>query len=121
MVTKTLIEDQAARQITDLYRSISGMSQNNVSTVTLRGFAQDEILYDGLKGNPFGNFSIPQLFTIEQVQVLKGPSGAIYGAGEPGGVINYVTKKPTYEQQNTLQVTAGNKDFLSGSIESSNH
>ncbi|RBO83950.1 TonB-dependent siderophore receptor [Marinomonas aquiplantarum] len=119
VVTKTLIEDQAARQITDLYRSISGMSQNNVSTVTLRGFAQDEILYDGLKGNPFGNFSIPQLFTIEQVQVLKGPSGAIYGAGEPGGVINYVTKKPTYEQQNTLQVTAGNKDFLSGSIESS--
>ncbi|AEF55289.1 TonB-dependent siderophore receptor [Marinomonas posidonica] len=119
VVTETLMEDQAARQITDLYRSISGMSQNNVSTVTLRGFSQDEILYDGLKGDPFGSFSIPQLFTIEQVQVLKGPSGAVYGAGEPGGVINYVTKKPTYEQQNTLQVTAGNKDFLSGSIESS--
>ncbi|WP_219702881.1 TonB-dependent siderophore receptor [Marinomonas lutimaris] len=119
IVTEELIEDQAARQITDLYRSISGMSQNNVSTVTLRGFSQDEVLYDGLKGDPFGDFSIPQLFTIEQIQVLKGPSGAIYGAGEPGGVINYVTKKPTYEQKNTLKVSAGNKDFLSGSIESS--
>ncbi|WP_100187470.1 TonB-dependent siderophore receptor [Marinomonas sp. BSi20584] len=119
VVTEALIEDQAARQITDLYRSISGMSQNNVSTVTLRGFSQDEVLYDGLKGDPFGDFSIPQLFTIEQIQVLKGPSGAVYGAGEPGGVINYVTKKPTYEQKNTLKVSAGNKDFLSGSIESS--
>lgn len=119
VVTEALIEDQAARQITDLYRSISGMSQNNVSTVTLRGFSQDEVLYDGLKGDPFGDFSIPQLFTIEQIQVLKGPSGAIYGAGEPGGVINYVTKKPTYEQKNTLKVSAGNKDFLSGSVESS--
>ncbi|WP_417560268.1 TonB-dependent siderophore receptor [Marinomonas sp.] len=119
VVTEALIEDQAARQITDLYRSISGMSQNNVSTVTLRGFSQDEVLYDGLKGDPFGDFSIPQLFTIEQIQVLKGPSGAIYGAGEPGGVINYVTKKPTYEEKNTLKVSAGNKDFLSGSIESS--
>ncbi|RNF75705.1 TonB-dependent receptor [Marinomonas rhizomae] len=119
VVTEALIEDQAARQITDLYRSISGMSQNNVSTVTLRGFSQDEVLYDGLKGDPFGDFSIPQLFTIEQIQVLKGPSGAIYGAGEPGGVVNYVTKKPTYEQKNTLKVSAGNKDFLSGSIESS--
>ncbi|QUX91276.1 TonB-dependent siderophore receptor [Marinomonas sp. A3A] len=119
IVTEELIEDQAARQITDLYRSISGMSQNNVSTVTLRGFSQDEVLYDGLKGDPFGDFSIPQLFTIEQIQVLKGPSGAIYGAGEPGGVINYVTKKPTYEQKNTLKVSAGNKDFLSGSVESS--
>ncbi|WP_421850293.1 TonB-dependent siderophore receptor [Marinomonas sp.] len=119
VVTEALIEDQAARQITDLYRSISGMSQNNVSTVTLRGFSQDEVLYDGLKGDPFGDFSIPQLFTIEQIQVLKGPSGALYGAGEPGGVINYVTKKPTYEQKNTLKVSAGNKDFLSGSVESS--
>ena len=119
VVTEALIEDQAARQITDLYRSISGMSQNNVSTVTLRGFSQDEVLYDGLKGDPFGDFSIPQLFTIEQIQVLKGPSGAVYGAGEPGGVINYVTKKPAYEQKNTLKVSAGNKDFLSGSIESS--
>ncbi|WP_417528058.1 TonB-dependent siderophore receptor [Marinomonas shanghaiensis] len=119
VVTEALIEDQAARQITDLYRSISGMSQNNVSTVTLRGFSQDEVLYDGLKGDPFGDFSIPQLFTIEQIQVLKGPSGAVYGAGEPGGVINYVTKKPSYEQKNTLKVSAGNKDFLSGSIESS--
>ena len=119
VVTEALIEDQAARQITDLYRSISGMSQNNVSTVTLRGFSQDEVLYDGLKGDPFGDFSIPQLFTIEQIQVLKGPSGAAYGAGEPGGVINYVTKKPTYEEKNTLKVSAGNKDFLSGSIESS--
>ncbi|WP_137170124.1 TonB-dependent siderophore receptor [Marinomonas sp. FW-1] len=119
VVTEALIQDQAARQITDLYRSISGMSQNNVSTVTLRGFSQDEVLYDGLKGDPFGDFSIPQLFTIEQIQVLKGPSGAIYGAGEPGGVVNYVTKKPTYEQKNTLKVSAGNKDFLSGSVESS--
>lgn len=119
VVTEALIEDQGARQITDLYRSISGMSQNNVSNVTLRGFSQDEILYDGMRGDPFSGFSIPQLFTIEQVQVLKGPAGALYGAGEPGGVINYVTKKPTYEQKNTLKFSAGNKDFLSGSIESS--
>lgn len=119
VLTEDLIEDQAARQISDLYRSVSGLSYNNFSTVTLRGFSQDEILYDGMKGNPFSDFSIPQLFNIEQVQVLKGPSGALYGAGEPGGVINYVTKKPTYEQKNTIEVSAGNKDFLSGSIESS--
>ncbi|SBS36668.1 Ferrichrome-iron receptor precursor [Marinomonas spartinae] len=119
VVTHTMIEDQAARQITDLYRSISGLSQNNVSTVTLRGFSQDEILYDGLKGDPYGDFSIPQLFTIDQVQVLKGPSGALYGAGEPGGVINYVTKKPTYDPHNTVQASVGNKHFLSGSVESS--
>ena len=119
VITETLIEDQAALEISDLYRSISGVSSNNFSTVTMRGFAQDEILYDGMKGDPYEGFSIPQLFTIEQIQVLKGPSGALYGAGEPGGVINYVTKKPTYEQVNKIEVGVGNKDFLSGSFESS--
>lgn len=119
VITNTMIEDQAARQITDLYRSISGISQSNISTVTLRGFSQDEILYDGMRGDPYSGFSIPQLFTIDQVQVLKGPSGALYGAGEPGGVINYVTKKPTFEQENTVTVSAGNKGYLSTSVESS--
>jgi len=119
VLSESLIEDQAALEISDLYRSISGVSYNNFSTITVRGFAQDEILYDGMKGDPYEGFAIPQLFTIEQIQVLKGPSGALYGAGEPGGVINYVTKKPTYEQVNKIEVGVGNKDFLSGSFESS--
>lgn len=120
ILTNDLIEDQAATETTDLYRSISGVSHFNYSAITVRGFEQDGIvLFDGVKGNPFGLFTIQQLFNIEEVQVLKGPSGAVYGAGEAGGVINYVTKKPTYEQKNTIEVTAGNKDFLSGSVESS--
>jgi len=119
VLSESLIEDQAALAISDLYRSISGVSNNNFSTITVRGFAQDEILYDGVKGDPYEGFAIPQLFTIEQIQVLKGPSGALYGAGEPGGVINYVTKKPTYEQINKVEVGVGNKDFVSGSFESS--
>ncbi|MBU2979563.1 TonB-dependent receptor [Alteromonas sp. C1M14] len=119
VLTQALITDQAAYEISDLYRSISGVSYNNFSTVTMRGFAQDEILYDGLKGDPFSGFSIPQLFSIQEIQVLKGPSGAVYGAGDSGGVINYVTKKPTYEAINTMELGLGNKDFLSGSIESS--
>jgi len=119
VLSESLIEDQAALAISDLYRSISGVSYNNFSTVTMRGFAQDEILYDGMKGDPYEGFAIPQLFTIEQIQVLKGPSGALYGAGEPGGVINYVTKKPTYEQINKVELGVGNKGFVSGSFESS--
>lgn len=120
VLTNELIEDQAATKATDLYRSISGVSHFNYGAVTFRGFEQDgEVLYDGIKGDPFGLISIFQLFNVEEIQVLKGPSGALYGAGEAGGVINYVSKKPTYEQKNTIEVTVGNKDFLSGSIESS--
>ena len=117
ILPQSLIEDQAATQITDLYRSISGVSENAYSAVTFRGFRQDEIRYDGVRGDPFNGFSIPQMFNIEQVQVLKGATGALYGSGAPGGLINYVTKKPTYEHDNRIKLSVGNDDFVSGSVE----
>ncbi|SDH63234.1 iron complex outermembrane recepter protein [Vibrio xiamenensis] len=117
VLPQQLIEDQGARQVTDLYRSISGVSQYSYSGVTFRGFREDEILYDGVRGDPFNGFAIPQLFNIEQVEVLKGPSSAIGGSGEPGGVINYTTKKPTYDTERKVSVTGGNQDFVSGSVE----
>lgn len=113
----SLIEDQAALEVTDLYRSVSGVSQYNYASVTFRGFRQNEVRYDGVRGDPYADVSTPQLFNIEQVQVLKGPSGALYGAGDPGGLINYVTKKPGYQHDNRLKFTAGNQDFVSGSLE----
>lgn len=94
VITNQLIEDQGARDITDLYRNISGVSFFSYSGVTFRGFRQDDAYYDGLRGNPFTGFSVPQLFNIERVEVLKGPAGMLYGPGSPGGTINYVTKKP---------------------------
>ena len=108
VLPRQLIEDQAARQITDLYRSISGVSQFSYSGVTFRGFRQDEIRYDGVEGDPFGGFSVPQLFNIEQVEILKGPASVLYGGGEPGGLINYVTKKPQAERSGTFTATGGN-------------
>ncbi|MEM6538955.1 MAG: TonB-dependent receptor plug domain-containing protein, partial [Pseudomonadota bacterium] len=97
ILSEQLIKDQAAVEITDLYRNISSVSVFSYSGVTFRGFRQDEIRYDGLLGDPFSGFSVPLLFDIEQVEIIKGPSGALFGGGEPGGLINYVTKRPTEE------------------------
>ena len=117
ILPEELINDQAARQITDLYRSISGVSVFSYSGVTFRGFRQDEILYDGVRGDPFNGFAVPQLFNISRVEVLKGPSGALYGSGQPGGIINYVTKKPARQPLRRVEIGVGNDDFYSGSLE----
>lgn len=117
LLPSSLIEDQAAHQVTDLYRSISGVSQYSYSGVTFRGFRQDEIRYDGLRGDPFNGFAVPQLANIEEVQVLKGPAGALFGSGEPGGLINYVTKKPDANRKNRIKITGGNQDFAGAAID----
>lgn len=113
VINRDLIDDQAARQITDLYRNVAGVSSFSYAGVTFRGFRQEEILYDGLRGDPYNGFAVPQLFSIQQVEFLKGPSGALYGAGQPGGLINYVTRKPSPDTARELRVALGNDDFWS--------
>lgn len=118
VINSDLIADQGARDITDLYRNVPGVSANNYATVTYRGFSQDVTYYDGLRGDPFQTFSVPQLFTIERVEFLKGPAGMLYGAGSPGGTINYVTKKPkeTFEANTRLIVGGRNRYGASGDV-----
>ncbi|WP_347331136.1 TonB-dependent siderophore receptor [Marinimicrobium locisalis] len=117
VLNKELIQDQGARDARDLYRSISGVNFFSYSGVTFRGFRQDEVLYDGLRGDPYAGFTVPRLFGIDQVEVLKGPSGAVYGAGQPGGLINYNTSQASLDRYARAQVLAGNYDLTGVNFE----
>lgn len=117
VLNKELIEDQGARDARDLYRSISGVNFFSYSGVSFRGFRQDEVLYDGLRGDPYAGFAVPRLFGVDRVEVLKGPSGAVYGAGQPGGVINYVTSQASLNESARAQVVAGNYDLTGVNFE----
>jgi iron complex outermembrane receptor protein len=117
VLSSELIQDQAARQTTDLYRSISGVTQFSYSGITARGFRQDQVRYDGVQGDPYSGFSIPQLFNVERVEVLKGPTGMLYGSGQPGGLLNYVSKKPKFDDATEVSLFAGNDSLLGGSVD----
>ena len=106
-ITKELIEDQGARISQDLYRNISGVTVYSYGGVTARGFRQEENFYDGLRGDPYNAFSVPQLFNIERVEFLKGPAGMLYGQAAPGGIFNYVLKKPEFDTEGSVRATVG--------------
>ncbi|MEH6791701.1 TonB-dependent siderophore receptor [Parasphingorhabdus sp.] len=117
-ITEQLIEDQGARDAQDLYRNISGVSFFSYAGVTARGFRQEEIFYDGLRGDPYAGFSVPQLFNVKKVEFLKGPAGMLYGPGAPGGVFNYITKKAENDRlSGKIQAIAGTEDRWGGSAE----
>ena len=118
VLSEQLMIDQAAREITDMYRSIAGVSEFSYSGVTVRGFREsNNVFYDGVRGDPYAGFSVPQLFNIDRIEVLMGPSASLYGGGDPGGLINYITKKPTFEDEVLLTATAGNFDLWGGSAD----
>ncbi|GHF77785.1 ligand-gated channel [Thalassotalea marina] len=116
-INESLIRDQGARDAKDLYRNIAGVSQFSYAGVTARGFRQEEIYFDGLRGDPYVGFNVPQLFNVERVDFLKGPAGMLYGPGAPGGLFNYVTKKPSSEFRAQGRIIAGTDSRFGGSLE----
>jgi len=73
-----------------------GGSRYNIHSqwVTVRGAAVRTQLYNGVPLRDSQGADTPPEF-LEQVQLLKGAGSFIYGYAAPGGVINFVTKKPT--------------------------
>lgn len=78
------------------------------SAVSMRGFSGPgnlSVANDGLRfstGYDSGNY----IEEMEQLEILTGLSGFLYGPASPGGLVNYVLKRPTYERYNS--VTLGN-------------
>lgn len=61
------------------------------------GFSSNNNFVDGLRLPSGGQWTRPgfDTFALQQIEVLKGPSGALYGQTAPGGVVNLVSKRPT--------------------------
>ncbi len=100
-------------QALDLAASVA--RQNNFgglwNSFAIRGFVGDENLPSNYLVNGFnagrGFGGARDLSGIESVEVLKGPRAALFGRGEPGGTVNLVTKRPTFETAGEILVSAG--------------
>ena len=88
---------QATQYTAGIYSGVFGADQR-VDFFTLRGFvASDYGIYrDGLQllNYGFGTFKT-EIFGLERIEVLRGPSAVLFGAGNPGGLVNQITKRPT--------------------------
>lgn len=51
---------------------------------------------------------------IEQVEVLRGPQGTLYGKNTTAGTFNISTRKPTFTRTGTLELSYGNYNFVQG-------
>lgn len=60
---------------------------------------------DVYRGNPAG--SAIQLFDLERVEVLRGPQGTLYGRNTTGGLVHYVSRKPTDDFEASASASYG--------------
>lgn len=73
----------------------------------VRGLSPSNYI-DGLRSiYGFYNNVRPEIYTLESVEVLKGPSSVLYGQAELGGIINVVTKKPIKQELKEVELQLG--------------
>lgn len=115
VIPAKLLSDANVTRLDSALELASGVEhQNNFGGLwdafAVRGFVGDPNLPSGYLVNGFSNrgFGGPRdASDIDHVEVLKGPTAALFGRGDPGGTINVITKKPLFTPQGALSVSGG--------------
>jgi outer membrane cobalamin receptor len=112
VITADEIKKSGATSAAEVVRKTAGVTLNDqgprgsLTTVSLRGsrYAQVLVLLDGkrLNSRRDGGYNLSDLPVllddIERIEIIRGPSSALYGADAVGGVVNIITKKPEKTQ-----------------------
>jgi len=97
VVTQNMVRDQQLLRVDDVLRDISGAVKQNdqlrPDAFVLRGF---EVRSRDYRKNGMldPTYTPRDLANVERIEILKGPSSVLYGAGQPSGTVNLITKKP---------------------------
>nr|WP_239538388.1 TonB-dependent siderophore receptor [Dyella mobilis] len=101
-VTSDLIQNRQAIDINEAFATDAGVTPLASGYAgESSGFAVRGLPVDLLNGYKMDGLSIPNwgsdlpLEPFSQVELLKGPGGFMYGFGQPGGILNFVSKQPT--------------------------
>lgn len=122
VITRDVMDDQVSVNLKDVYENVSGVQQagNTLNAQTevlpiIRGFESPNLMRNGLRAT---NAGAVDLANVERVEVLKGPASIMYGALEPGGIVNYVTKRPQADASHRVEQQFGSYDFLRTTVDS---
>ena len=116
-----VITQQQAVRLSDVVKNVNG-----VYVSSARGGAQESFYgrgYDLSANNMFKNGfrfnsgSIPEVSSLEKVEVLKGSAALLFGNVSPGGILNMVTKMPSFKSGGEVAMQMGSYSFYKPSID----
>ncbi|MAQ42978.1 MAG: hypothetical protein CMG25_00580 [Candidatus Marinimicrobia bacterium] len=125
------INPLGTQEILENIPGISGFSDDGIGNsrinVGIRGLnprrsSRVLILEDGIPIQPaiyvYPNmYYNPPVERIDEVEVVKGSGAVLYGPQTMGGVINYITKKPTKDSRPSLSIQGGENGYMSFFVE----
>jgi iron complex outermembrane receptor protein len=115
VVTRDQMTDQGATTLQDALTYAAGVRSDaygldsRTDSALVRG-AEATMYIDGLRqtNDWYTSGARPDPYTLERIEVLRGPAAMLYGQGSTGGVMNLVSKRPQEQFQGEIGVQIGN-------------
>lgn len=124
VVTNADIKDRQVNKLGDVFMTDASVSDNSAaygawaSYLTVRGLPLDWQNSFRIDGKPFISYVTTLPYEhFEQIDLLKGATGFMYGFGSPGGLVNYVTKKPASTPVRDVTVGYDSKSLWRESVD----
>lgn len=114
VLTGEFVHDIGGNLQSEVLRYVPGVitNPNYESYINIRGFA-------GLQSYRNGQYR-RQLYStwgMDRIEVIKGSSSIFFGLVRPGGVVNYITRKPEFKTQGgDVRLSYGSWDFKKGEL-----
>lgn len=108
--------NQALRYTPGVFSEQEGVN-HRYARVSARGFNNVKTYVDGMYTNLGGGFIMPEMYGLERVSAMRGPSSTLYGSGSLGGIIDLTTKRPTDEPLREVKVLVGNHEHREGRLD----
>jgi iron complex outermembrane receptor protein len=122
VVTAETLQDRNISDLGQALQRVAGVSASSTygyyDAYTLRGYdaAYGSLFLDGLTTTSVAGTN-NELAGLEQVEVIKGPAAALYGASPLGGIVNLVSKRPTPEAFVETNITTGSYDRIEAHVD----
>lgn len=99
IISSELLDAQGVTRLDEALRNVAGVMGGGYYSAydyfRIRGFdASGSIYLDGMRLDRYVDVNA-EMFGLEQIQIVKGPASAMYGQGPLGGLVNFVSKRPT--------------------------
>nr|WP_324258853.1 TonB-dependent receptor [Cellvibrio fontiphilus] len=117
-VTEAFWEATASKTLDEVLSYVPGINLTDNGgwtgdTIAVRGFLSSIPFRDGMRqvDSGYGQSLRSMPDNIERIEIVKGPAGAEFGVAEPGGAVNFVTKKPERERSGSVSLGAGQDGY----------
>jgi len=121
IVNQALMKSQGATSLVDALRNVPGITLGGAeggqigNNINLNGFsARTDVYLDGFRDRAQ---YYRDIFALDSVEVLMGPSSMLFGRGSTGGVINQVTKKPSLKEATEVSAAVSSNGLVRTTVD----